>query len=164
MEEKNRKLIVYFSYTNHTRMIVENIQKILKIDVLEIKPKKQYSNDYDIVVSEEQNSSSENKMPEIEKIDINLDDYDEIILGTPVWWYTIAPVIRTFLSENDLSGKTIIPFATNAGWLGHTFKEIKKLCLNSIIRNEMNIVFTMNYTDNKLETPMIEIENWINML
>ena len=48
-----------------------------------------------------------------------------------MWWYTIAPVIRTFLKQNDLSGKTIKPFATNAGWLGQTFKEIKKLCPNS---------------------------------
>ena len=42
-----------------------------------------------------------------------------------MWWYTIAPVVRTFLKENDLTGKTIIPFATNAGWLGRTFKEIE---------------------------------------
>lgn len=59
-------------------------------------------------------------MIEIKKFDYNLDDYDEIIIGTPVRWYTMVAAIRTFLKENDLSGKIIRPFATNAGWIGHT--------------------------------------------
>ena len=51
------------------------------------------------------------------------------------WWYRPCPAIRTFLTESNLDGKTIIPFATNAGWLGRTFNEIKKLCPNSNIQN-----------------------------
>ena len=82
----------------------------------------------------------------------NLNDYDEIIIGTPVWWYTIAPVIRTFLTQNDLSNKTIKPFATNAGWLGHTFQEIQKLCPNSKVDKGMNIVFE-SYSDNLVTSP-----------
>ena len=120
MEENNKTLIVYFSYTNHTKMIAENIQKKLNCDILEIKPIKQYSDDYQTVVDEEQNNDG-NKRPEIEEIALDLNKYSKIILGTPVWWYSIAPVIRTFLLENDLSGKEIKPFATNAGWLGHNF-------------------------------------------
>ena len=123
-----KKLVVFYSYTGHTKMIAENIQQKLNCDILEIKPVKPYSTDYQTVVDEEQNNSSVGKTPDIQKIDKNLNDYDEIIIGTPVWWYTIAPVIRTFLTQNDLSNKTIKPFATNAGWLGHTFQEIQKLC------------------------------------
>lgn len=58
-----------------------------------------------------------------------------------MWWYRPVPAIRTFLTQNDLSGKVIKPFATNAGWLGKTFNEIKKLCPNSKVEDEMNIVF-----------------------
>ncbi len=90
--------------------------------------------------------------------------YDEIILGSPVWWYTITPVIRTFFKENNLSGKIIKPYATNAGWLGHTFKEIKELCPNSKVENEMNIVFTEDYTTNELVTSPDEIDQWIKKL
>ena len=54
--------------------------------------------------------------------------YDEVILGTPVWWYTFAPAMHTFLKENDLSGKTVYPFATNGGWIGHTFKDFANAC------------------------------------
>ena len=156
-----KKLVVFYSYTGHTKMIAENIQQKLNCDILEIKPVKPYSTDYQTVVDEEQNNSSVGKTPDIQKIDKNLNDYDEIIIGTPVWWYTIAPVIRTFLKQNDLSGKTIKPFATNAGWLGQTFKEIKKLCPNSNVKEGMNIVFTEDYNKNELVTPIDEIDNWI---
>lgn len=164
MKENNKKLIIYFTYTNHTKMIADKIQQKLNCDIIEIKPVNQYSKDYQKVVDEEQNNSSSNKTPEIEKTNINLNEYDEIIIGTPVWWYTIAPVIRTFLTENDLSGKTIKPFATNAGWLGHTFQEIQKLCPNSKVEKGMNIVFTENYQENKLITSIQEIEKWIELL
>lgn len=157
-----KKLVIFYSYTGHTKMIAENIQRKLNCDILEIKPVKPYSTDYQTVVDEEQNNSSVGKTPDIQKIDKNLNDYDEIIIGTPVWWYTIAPVIRTFLTQNDLSNKTIKPFATNAGWLGHTFQEIQKLCPNSKVDKGMNIVFE-SYSDNLVTSPD-EIEKWIDEL
>ena len=157
-----KKLVVFYSYTGHTKMIAESIQQKLNCDILEIKPVKPYSTDYQTVVDEEQNNSSVGKTPDIQKIDKNLNDYDEIIIGTPVWWYTIAPVIRTFLTQNDLSNKTIKPFATNAGWLGHTFQEIQKLCPNSKVDKGINIVFE-SYSDNLVTSPD-EIEKWIDEL
>lgn len=132
--------------------------------VPEIEPLKEYSNDYDLVVMEEQNNSSNGKIPEIKDVTIDLNQYDEIIIGTPVWWYTLAPVIRTFLSKSDLSNKKVMPFATNAGWLGQTFEEIKKLCPNSEVAEGMNIVFTEDHTANDLVTSTDEIEKWIKSL
>ncbi len=156
------KLIVYFSYTNNTRTIANKIKDKLNCDILEIKTKIPYSDDYQTVVDDEQNSEASNHLPEIEDINIDLSKYDEIILGTPVWWYRPVPAIRTFLTQNDLKGKTIKPFATNAGWLGKTFKEIKSLCPNSNVEEGMNIVFE-SYSD-KLVTSEKEIEDWINTL
>jgi flavodoxin len=163
-EENNKKLVVYYSYTGHTKMIAESIKNKLNCDILEIEPEEAYSKNYDLVVNEEQNNSSSNKTPKIKDIKTNLSKYDTIILGSPVWWYTIVPVIRTFLKENDLSGKKIIPYATNAGWLGHTFQEIEKLCPNSKVEKGMNIVFTEDYTENELVTSPDEIDNWISKL
>lgn len=162
--ENAKKLVVYYSYTGHTKMIVESIQKKLECDILEIKPVTPYSTDYQKVVDEEQNNESAKKTPEIQKIDKDLSKYDEIIIGSPVWWYTIVPVVRTFLKENDLSGKTIKPFATNAGWLGRTFKEIESLCPNSKVEKGMNIVFTEDYAENQLVTSPYEVDEWINSL
>lgn len=160
--ENNKKLVVFFSYTGNTKKIAESIQKKLNCDILEIKPVKPYSTDYKTVVDEEQNNESSKKKPEIQSIDKDLSQYDEIIVGSPIWWYTIAPVIRTFLSENDLKGKIIKPFATNAGWLGRTFQEIEKLCPDSKVEKGMNIVFE-SYSDNLVTSPD-EIDKWIEQL
>lgn len=157
-----KKLVVYFSYTGHTKMIVDKIKEKLDCDVLEIETVIPYSTDYDTVVNDEQNNERSKFLQEIKDININLNNYDEIILGTPVWWYRPAPAIRSFLTKYDLTDKTVIPFATNAGWLGKTFIEINNMCPNSNIRNNMNIVFE-SYSDN-LVTSNREIEQFIYSL
>ena len=136
------------------------IKEKLNCDILELKPKIAFSSDYQSVVDKYQNNEKEKSTVEIEDINIDFDNYDEIIIGSPVWWYSVTPVIRSFLKENNLEGKTIIPFATIAGWLGRTFKEIKELCENSNVINEMNIEFE-SYSDN-LVTSIDEINNWID--
>lgn len=158
----NKKLIVYFSYTNHTKNIANEIKDYLNCDILEIKTTVPYSDDYESVVNDEHNSEASKYLPDIQKINVDLGKYDTIILGTPVWWYRPAPAIRTFLTESDLAGKIIVPFATNAGWLGKTFSEIKKLCPNSKIENEMDIVFE-SYGDD-LKTDKSQINQWIRSL
>lgn len=138
------------------------IKEKLNCDILELKPKIAFSSDYQSAVDEYQNNEKEKSTVEIEDINIDFDNYDEIIIGSPVWWYSITPVIRSFLKENNLERKTIVPFATNAGWLGRTFKEIKELCENSNVINEMNIEFE-SYSDN-LVTSIDEINNWIDRI
>ena len=160
----NNRLIVYFTYTNNTKIIAEMIRKKLNCNIVEIKTVVPYSIDYDTVVNDEHNSEASNYLPKIEEINVDLSKYDEIILGTPVWWYRPAPAIRTFLTQYDLAGKIIKPFATNAGWLGHTFKEIKELCRESVVEKEMNIVFTEDHRENKLVTATDEIDKWIETL
>lgn len=154
-----KTLIVYYSYTGNTKKIANAIKNNLNCDILEVTPKIPFSNDYDEVVAEYQNNSIKDKYIEINDIGIDLKEYDKIIIGSPVWWYTICPVITSFLKEYDLSGKKIYPFATNAGWLGKTFKDIETLCPNSEVKKGMNIVFE-SYTDN-LVTSKQEIDKWI---
>lgn len=154
----NKKMIVYFTYTNNTKLIANKIKDKLNCDILELKPVNPYSSDYQKVVDEEEKNN--NCLREIQDINIDLKEYDTIILGTPVWWYTITPVVRTFLTKYNLKGKTIVPFATNAGWLGNTFKEIKELCKDSNVKNEADIVFE-SYSD-KLKTSEEYINNWID--
>ena len=89
---------------------------------------------------------------------MDLNDYDKIIIGTSVWWYTITPVIREFLKKNDLSKKKVYAFATNAGWLGRTFKEIESYCK---LENKLNIQFTEDWKKHTYLTSDEEINKWI---
>ena len=79
-----KKTIVYYSYSGNTRSIVDMIKEKVAVDIFEIKPKEPYSNDYDEVVDLGQDEVNSNTLREIEDININLDNYDTIILATPV--------------------------------------------------------------------------------
>jgi flavodoxin len=73
------------------------------------------------------------------KID-HVEAYDTIFVGSPNWWDTIAPPVATFLSENDLSGKTIVPFCTHGGGgLGSISEDIAELCPQSTMLNSFEI-------------------------
>lgn len=159
-----KRLIVFYSYTNHTRMIAKRIQEKLNCDIVEIEGVVPYSSNYQEVVDEEERNMELKSTPKIKPLNVNINDYDEIILGTPVWWYTMVPVVRTFLKEYNLTGKVVVPFCTNAGWLGDTFKEIHSLTKNATIKNEMSIVFSTDYKENKLKTSLSEIDKWIESL
>lgn len=74
-----------------------------------------------------------------------------------VWWYTYAPAVKTFLAQYKLAGKTILPFATNGGWIGHTAKDIKGACPDSDIGEILNVRFD----GARLVTPEKRILEWI---
>ncbi len=153
------KAIVYYSYSNNTKQIVDEILKTIKADVYEIKPKEPFPEDYDLLVRLEENRDK-NEIIEIEDLKIKLKDYDTIILGTPVWWYTMASPVRSFLNKYDLSGKTLIPFATNGGEIGTTFEDIRRYAKGATIKNEMDIKFDGQY----LETSLVGVTDWIDSI
>jgi flavodoxin len=155
-----KKLIVYYSYTNNTKKIAEQIQIATSADICEIETVKPYTGDYNSVVDKGKQEVDRGFKPAIKPLRVNLVDYDTIIIGTPVWWYTYAPAVATFLSEYDLSGKTIIPFATNGGWIGHTLKDIEKGCKNAIVTNAIDIRFDMD----KMVMPESNLKKWIDCL
>lgn len=77
-----------------------------------------------------------------------------------MWWYIYSPAVAAFFSEYDLSGKTVIPFVTNGGWIGHTIKDMERACKNSIVTNAIDIRFD---TD-KMIMPKSNLEKWIARL
>ena len=77
-----KKAIVYYSYSGNTKSIVDMIKEKVNADVFEIKPKTPYSTNYDVVVDLRQEEVNSNTLREIEDININLDNYDTIILAT----------------------------------------------------------------------------------
>ena len=156
----SRKAIVYYSYSNNTKKMVDEIIKSVKADVYEIKPIIPYPDDYELLVEQEEHKQGKEEVVEIEDLKINLKDYDTIILGTPVWWYTMAPPVRSFLKNNDLSGKTIIPFITNGGWIGTTLEDINKLTKGAHVKNEIDIVFE----DSNMKTSLVGLTDWIDSI
>ena len=119
-----------------------------------------YSGSYDDVVNQGQNEVQRGYEPEIKPLDINIADYDVIAVGTPTWWYTMAPAVKTFLHQQDFTGKTVVPFMTNGGWPGHVIKDMKAACKGANVVCDMQIQFDSTGGSN-LETPQEQINEWI---
>ncbi len=114
-KQNNNSVVVYFSATGNTEKIAKRIAKLSKSDIIEIIPQDKYEKkdlDYnsDCRANREQNDSK--ARPKIKnKIDIN--KYDTIYLGYPIWWGTNPKIILTLLDTYDFTDKTIIPFCTS---------------------------------------------------
>ncbi len=111
-------LVAYFSATGITKGVAENIAGTLSADLYEIVPKELYSsedldyNDNNSRSSIEMNDKS--SRPEISESLENIENYDVIFLGYPIWWGEAPHIIYTFMESYDFSEKTIIPFCTSA--------------------------------------------------
>ena len=151
-----KTLILYYSYGGNTRSIAKMLQKELGGDLAEIETVVPYTGSYNSVVDQGQQEVSSGLMPELKPLSVNVADYDRIILGTPVWWYTFAPAVKTLLAQVDLSNKEIWPFATNGGWIGHTFKDIQTACPGAKVKKGLNVKFN----EHRLACAESEISAW----
>lgn len=125
-------LTAYFSWGGNTKSIAEKIQSSVGGDIFRIETLVPYPSDYNETaygVAKEQHDKG--IKPEL-KANIDVSKYDVIFVGTPAWWYTMAPAVMTFLTENNFEGKTIVPFITHGGGGGYSIsKEMGELAKGS---------------------------------
>jgi flavodoxin len=148
--ELNKTIIVYFSRTGenygvgvidigNTARIAQYINNKIDADTFEIIAKEPYSDVYSEAVDRAQKEKNENARPEFIGEIENIDQYDTVFIGYPIWWSTMPMIMNTFLEKYDMTGKTIIPFSTNegSGW-GSSLTDLRNLCPNSTILNGYN--------------------------
>jgi flavodoxin len=153
-------LIVYYSWSNgNTERIAKKLQSVAGGDLLRIDTAEPYSGSYDDVVNQGQEEVNRGYEPKLKPIAVNIGDYDVIAVGTPTWWYTMAPAVKTFLHEQSFSGKMVVPFMTNGGWPGHVIKDMKTACAGADCVCPLQVQFDSNGGDH-LETPEKEIDAW----
>lgn len=154
-----KKLVAYFSASGVTKKVAEMISEVSEYELYEIKPKQAYTKADLNWMDKNSRSSVEMKdkkfRPEIITKDIEMSDYDEIILGFPIWWYVAPTIINTFLEAYDFSGKKIILFATSGGsGFGNTVSELKPSAPNAdIVEGKL-----LNNANKQ------EIENWLKTI
>ena len=112
-------LVAVFSASGVTKHVGEEIARISGGDFFEIIPKEIYTSDDLNWTNKSSRSSVEmndsSARPEIANTVADMDDYDTVIVGFPIWWGVAPRIIETFLESYDFSGKTIIPFCTSGG-------------------------------------------------
>lgn len=128
-----KKLVAYFSASGVTKDLAERIANFARADIFEIKPEREYTKE-DLNWKDKKSRSSvemsnPTSRPAIAEKLSNMDEYDVVFVGFPIWWYVAPTIIDTFLESYDFSGKKVIPFATSGGsGLGKTVEVLKPLC------------------------------------
>ena len=122
-------LVSYFSASGNTKNVAEKIATAVNGDLFEIEPKEKYT-DKDLDWMDKQSRSSiemnQNIKPEILNKVSNLNEYDTVLLGFPIWWYKEPTIIDKFLDENDMTNKNIFVFVTSgSSTIDSTYKSLK---------------------------------------
>ena len=113
--EESNILVLYFSMSGNTEAVANIIHDEVGGDIIKLETKEEYPKDYDELLDYAQEEQRDHARPELATTIDNIDDYDIIFLGYPIWWTDMPMPIYTFLDEYDLSGKTIAPFITHGG-------------------------------------------------
>ena len=134
----SKTLVAYFSAEGNTKVLAKTISDVVKGDIFEIAPTEKYTS----ADLNWQNKSSRSSIemqdkasrPTIADKVENMDQYDTVFVGFPIWWYIAPTIINTFLESYDFAGKTIVPFATSGGsGFGNTVKELQPSAPNTEI-------------------------------
>lgn len=153
----SKVLVSFFSASGVTKKVAEKIENAINCDLFEIEPIEKYTeNDLDWTNKEsrstvEMNNKSfrpaiKNKVPDINK-------YDTIIIGFPVWWYTAPTIINTFIEENNLEGKNVYVFVTSGGSSSDgSFNDLKNTYSN------INFISSKRFRGNESDE---DYRNWI---
>ncbi|MFZ5966743.1 MAG: flavodoxin [Bacillota bacterium] len=143
----------------NTKVVANMIQEMTGSDMFHIEAVKPYPKDYTKTTEVAQDELRANARPELTNHTDNMNSYDVIFLGYPNWWGTMPMPVFTFLEEYDFSGKTIIPFCTHEGsGLGHSEKDIAKLCPKATILNGLAI------HGSRMNAAEKNIKNWLNKI
>lgn len=151
---RGASLIVYFSHQGTTRAIAETIQKRTGADIFEIVPETPYPEGTAGAASVAEGELDSDARPAIRGTVENIDDYDTLFLGYPIWYGTVPMVIGSFLETHDLAGKTIQPFCTSS------YNAINEGSIDFIRKLALNSTVTDGLTANDEEA----LETWLALL
>ena len=133
-----KTLVVYFSTSGTTGKLARTLAAAIGADLHEIQPLEAYTaadlnwQDSNSRSSREMNDKS--FRPSVANKVEDMEQYDTIFVGFPIWWYVAPTIINTFLEQYDLTGKKVIPFATSGGsGMGNTNKELADSCKGAIL-------------------------------
>ncbi|MFC3881143.1 flavodoxin family protein [Algoriphagus namhaensis] len=168
----DRILIVYLTRTKNTKAVAEMIKAEVGGDLVELELIDPYPENYQAIVAQVSKENDTGFLPPLKTEIEDLASYDIVFIGFPTWGMQLPPPMKSFLSSSDLSGKTIIPFNTNAGYgVGSSFDKVKELCPKSTILKGFSIkggierdgiLFVME--GEKERQAQEEVKKWLNDL
>ena len=130
-KDSSKILIVYLSRTSNTKAVAEIIHKHVGGRLVELELEKPYPDNYRVTVAQVVKENETGYLPPLKTKINDLQSFDIVFIGFPTWGMKLPPPMKSFLSSNNLSGKTVVPFNTNGGYgPGSTFETVASLCPN----------------------------------
>jgi|SRR3712207_4419328 len=170
MMDNKKVLIIFFSHAGenysvgnikvgNTKLVADEIKKLTGGDQFEVVAEKNYDMPYNELIKVAKEEAQNNEKPAFKGEVKNIDQYDTIFIGGPIWWGTYPQVMFTFFDKYDLSGKTIIPFTTHEGsGLANCVEDIKKAYPNAKVLEGFAIY------GHEARKSMKEVDKWLNGL
>lgn len=160
----SKMLVVYYSWSNgNTEKIAKQLASACGADIACIETVVPYPDDYDTTVQQGQDEVNAGFQPKIEPLEFDPANYDVIAVGTPTWWYTMAPAVNTFFSSVNWAGKTVVPFMTNGGWPGHVIADMRKAAAGAKCGPTLEVQFDSAGGATQ-ETPQRKVNAWIDQV
>ncbi|MFT3822746.1 MAG: flavodoxin [Chitinophagaceae bacterium] len=133
-------LIVYLTRTKNTEAVARMIQQQVGGDLVALELQHPYPENYQAIVQQVQNENVSGYLPPLKTVIDSIERYDVVFIGFPTWGMQLPPPMKSFLTQYNLSGKTVVPFNTNAGYgLGSCIETINQLCPNSGVREAFSV-------------------------
>ncbi|BFM06005.1 flavodoxin family protein [Halioxenophilus aromaticivorans] len=130
--------IIYLTRTGNTEAVAKMIQQEIGGDLIELRPAQSYPSDYQAHVDQVDEENDLGFLPPLANDLAGLAQYERLFLGYPTWDMTLPPPFKTLLSQGDFSGKTILPFNTNAGFgAGDSVAVINQLCSDCRVKKAL---------------------------
>ena len=134
----SKTLVAYFSASGVTAKLAKLLADTIGADLHEIRPEKPYSSaDLDWMNKKSRSSVEMNDKsfrPAVANKVENMEQYNRVFVGFPIWWYVAPTIINTFLEQYDLTGKKVIPFATSgSSGMGNTNAELRPSCPGAVL-------------------------------
>lgn len=156
-----KMLVVYFSWSNgNTARVAQALAGACDADLERIQTLEAYPDDYDTVVSQARREVEQGFLPELQPLEHDPTGYDIVAVGTPTWWYTMAPAISSFFSMANLSGKLVVPFTTNAGWPGSVIEDMEEAASGATPVESMEVRFASDGGP-RMMTDEAEVRQWM---
>ncbi len=154
-----KTLVIYYSRSGNTKQIADYIGERTGGDVVRLETVRTYPSNYDEMLDTAKEEQRNGGRPELKNKNINIEDYDTIFLGYPIWWGEIATPVYTFLDEYDLSAKKIAPFVTSgSSGLSGTTSDIKRE------ESGAEVLEAMSITSSTLSNYKSLTDNWLYKL
>lgn len=156
-----KTLIVYYSLTNRTERVAEILKEKTGGDLYRIETVRTYPDEVMEVSAEARKERETKNYPELKGTLPNIDDYDFIIVGGPVWGSTTATPLKSFLEQIDFKGKTVAPYWTDDGMPGHYESDFGEEAKNANVLDGMGLTHVKDMSDEDIAK---EVDTWLNKI